>query len=150
MSPGYTQARAPVTGRVGRLEITVGNLVAAGPGAPVLTALVAVSPIYASFDAAGQIVTRALRELQGQDKCVGASAHAQLEKIPVHMGTAGTPDTPFAGKLQLVDNPVDAKSGTVRVRGLCGCAGADQQHGAGRCEQPAAAGRVDQIHRVPH
>src|SRR5258706_9968120 len=28
---GYTQVRAPVSGRVGRLEITVGNLVAAGP-----------------------------------------------------------------------------------------------------------------------
>ena len=28
----YTQVRAPVAGRVGRLEITVGNLVAAGPG----------------------------------------------------------------------------------------------------------------------
>src|SRR5258708_6652853 len=37
---GYTQVRAPVSGRVGRLEITVGNLVAAGPGAPVLPTLV--------------------------------------------------------------------------------------------------------------
>ena len=33
-----------------RLEVTVGNLVAAGPGAPVLTTLVSVSPIYAAFD----------------------------------------------------------------------------------------------------
>ncbi len=47
----YTQVRAPVGGRVGRLEITVGNLVAAGPGAPVLTTLVSVNPIYASFNA---------------------------------------------------------------------------------------------------
>ena len=147
MSLGYSQVCAPVAGRVGRLEITVGNLVAAGPGAPVLTTLVAVS---ASFDADEQIVTGALRELQGQDKSVGASARAQLEKIPVQMGTAGTPDTPFADELQLVDNPVDAKSGTVRVRGLCGRAGAGQQRGASRCEQPAAAGRVGRIHGVPH
>ena len=57
--------RAPVAGRVGRLEITVGNLVAAGPGAPVLTTLVSVNPIYASFDADEQVVTRALKALAG-------------------------------------------------------------------------------------
>jgi multidrug efflux system membrane fusion protein len=44
---GYTQVRAPVAGRVGRIEVTQGNLVAAGAGAPVLTTLVSVSPIYA-------------------------------------------------------------------------------------------------------
>ncbi len=33
LSLDYTQVRAPVAGRVGKLEITVGNLVAAGPGA---------------------------------------------------------------------------------------------------------------------
>ena len=64
---GYTQVRAPVTGRVGSLEITVGNLVAAGPGAPFLTTLVSVSPIYASFDANEQIVTRALKTLAFRD-----------------------------------------------------------------------------------
>jgi membrane fusion protein, multidrug efflux system len=109
----YTEVRAPVSGRVGRLEITVGNLIAAGPGAPVLTTLVSVSPIYASFDADEQIVAKALGDLPS-----GASARAQLERIPVQMGTAGTVDTPFAGRLQLVDNQVDAKSGTVRVRAV--------------------------------
>ncbi|HWH82682.1 MAG TPA: efflux RND transporter periplasmic adaptor subunit [Burkholderiaceae bacterium] len=118
LSLGYTQVRAPVAGRVGQLEITVGNLVAAGPGAPVLTTLVSVSPIYASFDADEQIVTRALRDLQGQDNGAGASARAQLEKIPVQMGTAANAGTPYSGHLQLVDNQVDAKSGTVRVRAV--------------------------------
>jgi multidrug efflux system membrane fusion protein len=125
LSLGYTEVRAPVAGRVGRLEITVGNLVAAGPGAPVLTTLVSVSPIYASFDADEQIVTRALRDLQGLDKA-GASARAQLERIPVQMwtgslvstGNNGGNDAPVAGRLQLVDNQVDAKSGTVRVRAI--------------------------------
>ena len=85
--------RAPVAGRVGRLEITVGNLVAAGPGAPVLTTLVSVSTIYASFDADEQIVSRALRKLQGP------GGRAPLEKIPVQMSTADSTDTPFVGKL---------------------------------------------------
>ena len=108
---GYTQVRAPVAGRIGKLEVTVGNLVAAGPGAPVLTTLVSVSPIYASFDADEQIVVRALKDLPG-----GSSARSTIEGIPVQMGTAGTDGTPYVGRLQLIDNQVDAKSGTVRVR----------------------------------
>src|SRR2546425_339405 len=106
---GYTQVRAPVSGRVGRLEITVGNLVAAGPGAPVLTMLVSINPIYASFNADEQVVTRALKTLSEQ----GASG--QVERIPVRM-TIATNDDAFAGRLQLIDNQVDARSGTVRVR----------------------------------
>jgi multidrug efflux pump subunit AcrA (membrane-fusion protein) len=89
----------------------VGNLVAAGPGAPVLTTLVSVSPIYASFDADEQVITRALKDLP-----TGSSARGQIESIPVQMGTAGLDGTPFTGKLQLIDNQVDARSGTVRVR----------------------------------
>ncbi len=113
LSLGYTQVRAPVSGRVGKLEITTGNLVAAGPGAPVLTTLVSVSPIYASFDADEEVVTRALSELPE-----GASARAQIEKIPVQMGTVADASTPITGHLQLVDNQVDARSGTVRVRAV--------------------------------
>ena len=113
LSLGYTQVRAPVSGRVGKLEITTGNLVAAGPGAPVLTTLVSVSPIYASFDADEQVVTRALRELPG-----GGATRAQVERIPVEMGLGGDADTPIKGHLQLVDNQVDARSGTVRVRAV--------------------------------
>ncbi|HEY9028491.1 MAG TPA: efflux RND transporter periplasmic adaptor subunit, partial [Burkholderiaceae bacterium] len=73
LSLGYTQVRAPVSGRVGKLEITTGNLVAAGPGAPVLTTLVSVSPIYASFDADEQVIVRALRDLPG-----GTSARERI------------------------------------------------------------------------
>jgi multidrug efflux system membrane fusion protein len=108
---GYTQVRAPVPGRIGKLEVTVGNLVAAGPGAPVLTTLVSVSPIYASFDADEQVVMRALKDLPG-----GPGARTRIDGIPVQMGTAGVEGTPYEGRLQLIDNQVDARSGTVRVR----------------------------------
>jgi multidrug efflux system membrane fusion protein len=107
----YTQVRAPVTGRVGRLEVTVGNLVAAGPSAPVLTTLVSVNPIYASFNADEQVVTRALKTLADQN------AVSEVARIPVRMSTA-TSDESFEGKLQLIDNQVDARSGTVRVRAV--------------------------------
>lgn len=110
---GYTQVRAPIAGRIGRIEINAGNLVAAGPGAPVLTTLVSVSPIYASFDADEQVIVRALKDLPG-----GASARAQIERIAVQMGTAATTQLPFEGRLQLVDNQVDTRSGTIRVRAV--------------------------------
>ena len=109
---GYTQVRAPVAGRVGKVDTTVGNLVAAGPGAPVLTTLVSVSPIYASFDVDEQVVVRALNELPA------GAARSSLQSIPVLMGTSAGEDTPYRGRLQLVDNQVNAKNGTVRVRAV--------------------------------
>ena len=108
---GYTQVRAPIAGRIGKVEVTVGNLVAAGPGAPVLTTLVSVSPIYASFDTDEQLLLRALKNAPG-----GAGGRNQIDRIPVQMGTSATADTPFTGRLQLIDNQVDAKSGTIRLR----------------------------------
>lgn len=112
----YTQVRAPVAGRVGRIEVTVGNLVSAGAGAPVLTSLVSVSPIYASFDTDEQIVVKALQDLGSGAK--GQSARQLLARIPVQMGTGASGGTPYTGHLQLIDNQVDAKSGTVRVRAV--------------------------------
>ncbi|MFG1292940.1 efflux RND transporter periplasmic adaptor subunit [Xanthobacter versatilis] len=110
LSLSYTRVRAPVSGRVGKSEITVGNLVAAGPGAPVLTTLVSVDPIYASFNADEATVSRALAGL-------GASADVsdQLDRIPVLMTTSAG-GTPVEGHMQLVDNQVDVRTGTVRVR----------------------------------
>jgi multidrug efflux system membrane fusion protein len=109
----YTQVRAPVAGRVGRLEVTVGNLVAAGPGAPVLTTLVSVSPIYARFDADEAAVARVL-----QSRSPAADGTGGLAAIPVRMNTATTGGATMEGHLQLVDNQVDAASGTVRMRAV--------------------------------
>jgi multidrug efflux system membrane fusion protein len=101
---GYTEVRAPVSGRVGKLEITVGNLVAAGPGAPVLTTLVSVNPIYASFDADEHVVLRALQEGK--------------REIPVEAETVTNGGRQLRGRLQLIDNQVNTRSGTVRVRAV--------------------------------
>lgn len=106
----YTEVRAPVTGRVGKREITVGNLIAAGPGSPLLTTIVSTSPIYASFNADEGVVMRALAAL-GDD-----AAAKQTGRIPVKMGTSTSDGTPYEGHMQLIDNQVDPRSGTVRVR----------------------------------
>lgn len=101
---GYTQVRAPVAGRVGRLEVTVGNLVPAGPGAPVLTTLVSVNPMYASFDADEHVVLRALKEGK--------------QDIAVEAETVTNGGRQLRGRLQLIDNQVNTRSGTVRVRAV--------------------------------
>ena len=107
---GYTQVRAPVAGRVGRLEVTPGNLVGAGADAPVLTTIVSVSPIYASFDVDESVVERALREVPSR------GARPAIERIPVGIETDD--DGSLGGHLQLIDNQVNARSGTVRVRAV--------------------------------
>ncbi len=106
---GYTEIRAPVSGRVGKIEVTVGNLIAAGPTSPVLTTLVSVDPIYASFDADEQVVTQAL-------KVLGSTSASQFERIPVELTTAAGDAT--QGHLQLIDNQVDQQNGTVRLRAV--------------------------------
>ncbi|MBZ9792301.1 efflux RND transporter periplasmic adaptor subunit [Rhizobium sp. 3T7] len=110
---GYTKVQAPVAGRVGKIEITVGNLVAAGSTSPALTTLVSVDPIYASFNASEEMVTKALAELPAADGAVPA-----VEQIPVEVGTLADQGTPIKGKLQLIDNQVDAASGTIGVRAV--------------------------------
>jgi len=102
--------RAPVSGRVGRLEVTVGNLVppAAGGAGPHHARLG--DPIYASFDADEQAVAA---------RCASFPARRhgarQAGKHPVLMNTPSAARS-HRGRLQLVTTSVNAKSGT------CACA----------------------------
>ncbi|WP_257169840.1 efflux RND transporter periplasmic adaptor subunit [Bradyrhizobium sp. SRS-191] len=107
----YTQVRAPVDGRVGRIEVTVGNLVAAGSASPVLTSLVSVNPIYASFDATEDVVLRALAAVAD-----ASGKRGNLDRIPVEMTTSG--GITASGHIQLIDNQVQGQTGTIRVRAV--------------------------------
>ena len=109
----YTQVRAPIAGRVGKIAVTAGNLVAAGSASPALTTLVSVDPVYASFNADEQVVTAALAQLPAND-----GVAPPVDQIPVQIGTIRDNGTPIAGKLQLIENEVDAASGTVGVRAV--------------------------------
>lgn len=99
----YTNVVAPVSGRVSRAELTVGNVVNAGASGPVLTTVVSVSPIYASFDVDEQTY---LRYLRGD---AGAT-------IPVALGLADESGYSQKGVVDSVDNQLDTVSGTIRVR----------------------------------
>jgi len=109
----YSVVRAPVAGRIGKIDVTVGNLVASGSASSVLTTLVSVDPIYVRFDASEELVTMALAELPET-----SSALLPIEQIPVEVGTLNDEGFPLKGKLQLVDNEVDASSGTISVRAV--------------------------------
>ncbi|TPP09327.1 efflux RND transporter periplasmic adaptor subunit [Rhizobium glycinendophyticum] len=109
----YTNVRAPVSGRVGKVEMTVGNLVAAGSASPALTTLVSVDPIYAAFNVSEETVAKALAQLP-----TSGDALPPIEEIPVEMGTLADQGTPIKGKLQLISNEVELSSGTVGVRAV--------------------------------
>ncbi|SPC16481.1 efflux RND transporter periplasmic adaptor subunit [Cupriavidus taiwanensis] len=104
----YTRITAPVSGRVSRAEITVGNLVAPGVATPPLTTVVSVSPIYASFEIDEQSYLRYTAPGAG-----GGQAN-----LPVFLGLANEDGHPHQGKIQSVDNRLDTRSGTIRVRAV--------------------------------
>lgn len=100
---GYTTISAPVSGRVSRAELTVGNIVSTGPNAPLLTTLVSVSPIYVSFDVDEQTYLQYL----GRDRNA---------TVPVSLGLANEEGYSRKGTITSVDNRLDTSSGTIRVR----------------------------------
>ncbi|MDX3927803.1 MAG: efflux RND transporter periplasmic adaptor subunit [Shinella sp.] len=109
----YTEIKAPISGRAGRREITVGNLVADGSASPALTTIVSADPIYASFDVNEELVARTLAALPAGDGSV-----PPIEQVPVEIGTLTDDGTPIKGRLQLIGNEVNAASGTIGVRAV--------------------------------
>ncbi len=105
----YTQVKSPIAGRVSRAEITEGNLVESGGGAPILTTVVSLMPIYADFE-----VDEATFMHYARDGATGREAAA----IPVRMGLSGEEDAPHEGHVQSFDNRLDSASGTLRVRAV--------------------------------
>ncbi|MBK5530174.1 efflux RND transporter periplasmic adaptor subunit [Pseudomonas sp. TH08] len=99
----YTEIKAPVAGRVSRAELTVGNVVSTGATAPLLTRLVSVSPIYASFDVDEQTYLRYLNQASGS-------------RAPVSLGLADEDGYSRQGAVDSIDNQLDTQSGTIRVR----------------------------------
>jgi multidrug efflux system membrane fusion protein len=97
----YTRVTAPIDGRVSKAEITLGNLVDASA---VLTSVVSLDKIYASFDGDEETYLR-----------VGRQAH-QGEPVVVKVGLANEEGFPHEGKLEFVDNQLDAQTGSVRMR----------------------------------
>jgi RND family efflux transporter MFP subunit len=111
----YTKVTAPVTGRVSRYLVTVGNLIQSGDQASVtsLTTIVSVDPMYAYFDVDERTVQR-VRELVHEGK---AKSAAETD-WPVSLGLATEEGFPHQGTINFVDNQINPKTGTLRTRGV--------------------------------
>lgn len=96
---GYTAVRAPVAGRISRIEVTLGNLV---NDQRVLTTLVGSGRVHAYFDVSEQTFLR-LRK----------TPDVQRE---VRMALADETGLPRKGVVDFIDNRLNPQSGTMRLR----------------------------------
>jgi membrane fusion protein, multidrug efflux system len=107
----FTRVTAPITGRVGRAEITEGNLVEGGAGQiKPLTTLVSLDPIYVYFDVDEQTYLKYARLTQTH----GTTSH-DLRGVAL-LGLADEDGFPHSGQLSFVDNQVSSSTGTIRLR----------------------------------
>src|ERR1700694_2812872 len=104
----WTVVRAPISGRVGRADITPGNVVQAGPPSPsLLTTIVSIDPIYVYFDT----------DEAAYLKYMAASA-AGPKGRQVLIGLANETGFPHEARLNFVDNRGDGANGTVSARAV--------------------------------
>jgi membrane fusion protein (multidrug efflux system) len=96
---GYTELHAPIAGRIGRADLSVGNLV--GPDTGVLATIVSQDPIYVTFP----VSQRQLLAHRGE-------RGAPVVRVTLPDGTLY--DRP--GKLNFLDVQVDPGTDTVTVR----------------------------------
>lgn len=109
---GWTDVRAPITGRVGRIDVTVGNLVNGGSGqATTLTTIVSIDPLYCYINVPESAALRyqelALKEKK--DNVVGANVACSLQ-------LENETNFPHQGVIDFVDNQVDVNTGTEQIR----------------------------------
>jgi multidrug efflux system membrane fusion protein len=108
----FTRVVSPISGRVGRALVTRGNLVSGGQGeATLLTTVVSVDPIYASFDADEQTFLRYGERVRKQGT-KGADG------LPIQMALADEETFVRTGTLQFLDNQLDPSTGTINGRAV--------------------------------
>jgi membrane fusion protein, multidrug efflux system len=105
----YAYVKAPISGRVSRAEITVGNLVGSPTAAPpVLTSIVSDNGVYADFEVDEQTYLNNVHNY-GQ-------SHEEQQKIPVEVIVRGNEDRVYRGHIYSFDNRIDNGSGSIRAR----------------------------------
>ena len=100
---GYTEIRAPITGRTGNLLLHPGNLVQANGDKP-LVVINQVAPIYVTFG----VPERYLGSITARQ--------GSRQKLAIEVKPEGTAE-PLRGTLSVIDNAVDSTTGTIRLKG---------------------------------
>lgn len=105
---------APISGRISYKHATTGNLVTGGIGSgTLLTTIVSMDPMYANFDVDERTVQR-VKQLVREGKL---ESNENVE-VPVWLGLATEHGFPRRGTINFVDNQVNPRTGTLRVRGV--------------------------------
>src|SRR3954454_15960827 len=103
---GYTDIRSPLDGRIGRTQITIGNVVS--PGSGVLTTIVSQDPMYVSFP----VSFREVLELRQKYATRGG-----LNAVDIHIRLPDGRLYGQTGKLDFVNNTISANTDTITLRG---------------------------------
>ncbi len=117
---GYTQVTAPITGRVGRNQVDVGNLVGEGQ-ATVLTDITRYDPMYVYFDLNERDLLRvmALFRKAVEEKGIDPETESEVRaEIPLYLGLANEKGYPHEGVYDFGESGVDPETGTIRLRGV--------------------------------
>jgi membrane fusion protein (multidrug efflux system) len=103
----YTDIKAPIDGRIGRLALSVGDFVT--PSSESLTAIVSQEPMYVSFP----VTARRLLEIRKMAEATGRDPRAVAVKLRLPDGSIYSE----TGTISFVDVRVDRTTDTVTVRG---------------------------------
>lgn len=115
---GYTQVTAPISGRVSRNQVDVGNLVGEGD-ATLLTTVVKYDPIYAYFNINERDLLRVLQLYRENIKAKGIDPDTQPDTdIPLYLELANEDGFPHEGELNFAESDVNPDTGTLQLRGI--------------------------------
>jgi membrane fusion protein, multidrug efflux system len=109
----YTRIKAPISGKIGRRLVTVGNFVqlqGGGGSATVLATLVSLDPIYAYFD----VEESAYRTYRANAKAFEGNGGA----LPCELALVNDRGFTHRGHLDFFDNQVNPQTGTIRLRAV--------------------------------
>jgi multidrug efflux system membrane fusion protein len=115
---GFTKVTAPISGKISRPQVAVGDLVNAGGGEMLLATIAPVDPMYVYFDVDERALLRYRRDSRKGNGKEGAQQPALKDlQIPVYVALEGDQGYPHKGVIESADNSVNPGTGTIQVCG---------------------------------
>lgn len=113
---GYCRMRAPIDGRISRINYHVGNLVGDGQ-ASLLATIVKIDPIYAYVNVNELDLLKAQNRMRSSGQAAADGKGGEVEQR-VELSLADEKGYPHQGVIDYRDPGVDPGTGTIRVRGV--------------------------------
>jgi RND family efflux transporter MFP subunit len=115
----YSRITADIDGRIGKAELSEGNLVNAGGSDPLLTTIVSVDPIRCYFNVDERSMLRYAKSAGAEGGNLSdLLANMQDRQAPFKFALDGETEFLHDGTLRFGDNRVDPGTGTIQVYGL--------------------------------